>query len=131
MKPSGLILTLILILLLSTTNFGADSTIVEGGNVSGLWTAGDSPYLIFGNITIPVDSTLIIEPGVTVEFQGHYALEVQGRLLAVGTENDTINITVNDTTGFSDPDTSLGAGMEFVLRIHPNTMIPQKSCFAS
>jgi hypothetical protein len=82
--------------------------IINGGYVSGIWTKTDSLYLINGNITVPDDSTLVIEPGVTVEFQGHYALEVQGRLLAVGTENDTILFTVNDTTGFGDADTTLG-----------------------
>lgn len=91
-------------------------TTIDGGNVSGIWTQADSPYLIYDEITIPNDSTLTIEPGVVVEFQGHYALLVQGRLLAVGTENDTILFTVNDTSGFSDPDTNLGGwyGIRFI-----------------
>ena len=87
---------------------GWSETTVPGGNISGKWTIANSPYLIEGEITIPNDSTLMIDPGVIVEFQGHYALEVRGRLLAVGTASDTILFTVNDTSGFSNPDTTLG-----------------------
>lgn len=83
-------------------------TVIPGGDVSGNWTLSGSPYQVIGDITIPNDSTLAIDPGVTVEFQGHYALYVQGRLLAIGTVADTIVFTVNDTTGFYITDTILG-----------------------
>ncbi len=70
------------------------------GNVSGTWALKGSPYYINGEITIPNDSTLTIEPGVDVIFTGNYKFNVKGRLLAIGTETDTILFTVNDTTGF-------------------------------
>ena len=70
------------------------------GNVSGTWSLDGSPYYINGEITIPNDSTLTIEPGVKVVFTGHYKFYVKGRLLAIGTETDTILFTINDTTGF-------------------------------
>jgi hypothetical protein len=75
-------------------------TVIPPGDVSGTWTLSGSPYEIQGEINIPFLETLTIEPGVLVEFQGHYKLNVQGRLLAVGTETDTIVFTINDTTGF-------------------------------
>ncbi len=83
-------------------------TVVPGGDVYGNWTSGGSPYQVMGDITIPNDSTLSIEPGVIVEFQGHHALYVNGRLLAIGSQADTIFWTVSDTTGFYNPDTTLG-----------------------
>ncbi len=73
-------------------------TSVPGGNVSGTWTLAGSPYLISGNILLPNDSTLTIQPGVTVNFQGTYKLYVQGRLLAIGTVADTVTFTASDTT---------------------------------
>jgi len=73
---------------------------IPPGDVSGTWTKANSPYNINGEITIPNDSTLKIEPGVEVVFTGHYKFNVQGRLLAIGTETDTIVFTINDTTGF-------------------------------
>ena len=91
-------------------------TIIPPGNVSGTWSTANSPYHIEGEITILDDSTLTVEPGVEVIFLGHYALLVQGRMLAIGTETDSIIFTVNDTTGFSDPDTGLGGwyGIRFI-----------------
>ncbi len=91
-------------------------TTVPGGDVSGTWELAGSPYIVTDNMTIPNDSTLIIKPGVKVEFQGHYSLTVMGRLLAIGTATDSILFTINDTTGFSDPDTILGGwyGIRFI-----------------
>ncbi len=69
---------------------GAESlaqTHIQSGPVFGTWSFTGSPYYIEGEIAIPVGQTLTIEPGVLVEFQGHYKLTVQGQLLAVGTAN--------------------------------------------
>ncbi|MBA7591734.1 hypothetical protein ES708_33895 [subsurface metagenome] len=79
-------------------SFSSAQTIIPAGNVSGTWTLAGSPYLIQGAIMIPNDSTLNIEPGVTVNFQGSYKLHVQGRLLAIGAVADTIAFTAADTT---------------------------------
>lgn len=72
-------------------------TDVPSGPVSGTWTLAGSPYHVNGTITIPNGSTLAIEPGVEVVFMGHYKLNVQGRLLAVGTLKDTIRFRAADT----------------------------------
>lgn len=66
-------------------------TTIPGGNVSGTWYKANSPYKITGNISIPVNNSLIIEPGVQVNFQGYYSLTVNGLLEAVGTETDSIH----------------------------------------
>lgn len=84
--------TIILVLCIVFSSLTAlAQTIVPGGNVSGTWTAAGSPYLVQGSITIPADSTLNIEPGVEVIFQGLYPLTVNGLLEAVGTETDSIH----------------------------------------
>jgi hypothetical protein len=77
-------------------------TPVPGGNVSGTWTEAGSPYLIQGNIIIPNGNTLTIQPGVKIEFQGNYNLQVSGRILAVGLDTATILFTAsNPETGFN------------------------------
>ena len=108
--------SLMLLFTIFLNSFTLAQTTIPGGEISGTWLRIQSPYLINGDIVIPNDSTLIIEPGVKVEFQGHYSLNVQGRLLAIGTETDSILFTVNDTTGFSLPDTTLGGwyGIRFL-----------------
>jgi hypothetical protein len=104
----------VLQLILVSNNFS--QTYIPPGDVSGIWTFGNSPYYIQGDISIPDDSILLIEPGVIIEFQGHYALNVQGRLLAIGTDTNKITFTISDTTGFHNPDTVLGGwnGIQFI-----------------
>jgi len=70
-----------------------DTTVVEGGTISGQWTAENSPYLITGTVTIPDNNTLIIDPGVQILFDGHYQFIVNGKLTALGTVTDSIYFT--------------------------------------
>ncbi len=58
------------------------------GNIAGEWTAEESPYYVVGTITIPEGKELYIHPGVDVIFNDHYAIEVEGTLIADGGEDD-------------------------------------------
>ena len=64
---------------------------------------------VLGDIFIEFMKTLTIDPGIVVEFQGHYKIDVKGCLLAIGKEADTITFTAaNQSTGwnriiFDDP----------------------------
>ncbi len=63
------------------------------GSVSGVWNSAGSPYYVTGDCqVIPVD-TLQIMPGVQVLFQGAYKFQVNGRISALGVENDSIVFT--------------------------------------
>ncbi len=57
------------------------------------WTASESPYILSEDIGIADGVTLTVEPGVTINGNGHTLL-VQGELRAVGTFEN--NITIND-----------------------------------
>lgn len=74
----------------------AAQTVVEEGSVSGTWERSGSPYLINGTVSIPVESVLLIEPGVEVVFAGHYKFEIYGCLMAEGLPNDSILFTAID-----------------------------------
>jgi parallel beta-helix repeat protein len=76
------------------------ATNVPGGNISGHWTLAGSPYNINGSVIIPNDSTLLIDPGVSVVFQTANKLKmlVNGRILAIGTVTDSIFFTAADIT---------------------------------
>nr|AWJ66337.1 Muc19 precursor [uncultured bacterium] len=73
-------------------------TQIPGGNVSGVWTASGSPYIIEGSITVDQDSSLIIKPGVTVKFTAGTSLSVNDgeQLLAIGTPDSMITFTSNE-----------------------------------
>lgn len=103
----------------------AESNYISGGAISGVWTKTGSPYNVYDNVEIPASSTLRIEPGVRVVFMGHYTMKVTGALLAVGTVNDSIVFTINDTTGFGNPTSKTGgwAGM----RIDASAAVPWDS----
>jgi parallel beta-helix repeat protein len=100
--------------LIFTIHLNAQTTIA-GGDVYGVWTQANSPYLVTGEITIPGDSLLVIEPGVLVEFQGHYKFNVKGTIYAIGTQLDSITFTVYDTTGFENLNSTNGGwhGLRF------------------
>lgn len=71
-------------------------TTVPAGNVSGTWTAADSPYLVQGEISIAASDQLVIEPNVVVQFEGHYKFFVYGKLLAEGSQADWITFQASD-----------------------------------
>lgn len=76
-------------------------TIVPGGLVSGTWPTSGSPYLVQGNLLIANGTSLIIAPGVTVNFHGSYKMLVSGRLVAKGTATDSVYFTAaNAVTGW-------------------------------
>jgi len=74
------------------------------GDQWGTWTKDNSPYNVVGEIRVPPESTLVIEPGIVVDFQGHYKFIVDSlaTLLAIGTESHSIYFTTEDSaTGWN------------------------------
>jgi hypothetical protein len=71
---------------------------------------------IFQNIVIADTSILIINPGVYIEFQGNYSIDVYGKIRAIGTINDSIIFTINDPASIDDTTTINGGwgGIRFL-----------------
>ena len=73
-------------------------TILEG-NVTGVLTLENSPYLVTQNVVIPGRDSLTIDPGVELLFQWdnnpdfRHRIIVRGKLSAVGTPADTIRFS--------------------------------------
>lgn len=67
--------------------------IMQGGELTGNLGLEKSPYIIAGDIIIPNGELLTIEPGVRIEFDGYYKIDVQGAIQANGTIDNPIVIT--------------------------------------
>ncbi|MBN1651792.1 MAG: hypothetical protein JW857_10715, partial [Bacteroidales bacterium] len=71
-------------------------TTVPGGTLTSntTWSITGSPYLIQGDVTVPVNLTLTIQPGVIIKFADYWTgINVSGSLQAIGTINDSIVFT--------------------------------------
>lgn len=89
----------ILLVLLQINFITRAATNIPAGNLgASTWTLAGSPYLVAGSIT--VTSSLNIQPGVEVVFQGFAQLKVDGILRAVGTQSQPITFRRDDTTGW-------------------------------
>src|SRR5512138_1200109 len=89
--------SLLVLFLLFISFFSSAQTFISGGNVGGYWRESFSPYVINGDIEVPNDSALAIEPGVEIRFNGFYQFVVRGNLQAIGTLTDSILFTTTDT----------------------------------
>jgi len=80
--------------ILKGCSFAGGTEIQEGG-VSGTWTDANSPYFVYGDINVPENETLVIEPGVKVMFVGPYGMTIgeDAQLIAEGDENRPIEFT--------------------------------------
>ncbi len=103
------------LLLIFSCQIGNTQTIEVSDDINNDTTWKADTVKIMDNITVYPAYTLTIKPGTYIEFQGHYKLEVQGCLLAIGTEDSNIIFTVNDTTLLHDLDTTVGGwnGIDF------------------
>ena len=87
----------ILGLVLSTT--ALSPAIQVSGDTWGTWSADNNPYEVVGNLRVPPESTLVIEAGCYVEFQGYYAfvVDTSAVIQALGNAFNSINFTTSVT----------------------------------
>ena len=83
------------IIFLSLLSISAHAQTYIAGTVSGTWSTGGSPYIVTGDILVADGTSLVIEPGVNIMFDGWYQFNVKGLLSAIGTASDSIVFTHN------------------------------------
>ncbi|HPR63934.1 MAG TPA: hypothetical protein PK014_06900 [Thermoanaerobaculia bacterium] len=65
------------------------------GPVSGTWTAGESPYILEGDTSVPSGETLTMEPGTVVRSNGSYSLTIYGQLITQASGATGVTLTSN------------------------------------
>ncbi len=55
---------------------------------------------VIGDLRILNNVTLTIEPGTIVEFQGYFRIKISGTILAIGTPEQRITFTINNSEDF-------------------------------
>lgn len=93
---------LVMIQIFSFIQESNSQTYISGGDVSGVWTANNSPYIITQDVTVPKESSLIIEEGTDIFFDGYVGISVSGSFEAKGTSNNPINFVPLDTSGINN-----------------------------
>ena len=69
------------------------------GDIWGVWDSSGNPYNVVGEVRVPPDSTLMIQAGCRIIFQGHYKFIIDSLavLQSIGVEGDSISFTAADT----------------------------------
>ncbi len=81
--------TIVCMMIISLNVFSLDVS----GNQTGTWTPDNNPHIMVGDVTVPAGDSLLVEPGVVLTAQSGTRLNVYGKLIAVGTETDSIRFT--------------------------------------
>ena len=96
-------LTILLILFSSSFLFllnnapSVQATYVEGTiSQDTVWYLVDSPFILSNNVSVSSGATLTIEPGTEVRFGGLFSLNIEGSIVANGTNTNVIHFTTND-----------------------------------
>ncbi|NOX37305.1 MAG: hypothetical protein GXO78_07195 [Calditrichaeota bacterium] len=66
------------------------------GTIEGILYLKDAPFLVTGSLIVPENKTLVIQAGVTLYFEPHTALIVQGNVSAIGRQDSFITFTAKD-----------------------------------
>ncbi len=90
--------TLLITAILLFAAFGFGQTYVSG-DVSGIWEASGNPYYVTDNVNVPSGEELRIKAGCEIIFLGWFGIFVDSlaSFKAIGTEEDTILFTAEDT----------------------------------
>ena len=72
------------------------------GSLSGTLSKSAGPYRITSDVYVPEDSTLTIEAGIEIHFNGFYSLTVSGRMLAIGSPTNYILFTSTPDNNSTD-----------------------------
>ncbi len=96
MKKTAINLIFLFVSIIQFTNAFSIS-IEKSGTISIDETWSADTISVIADIVVSNGVTLTIDPGVVVQFQDHYKMNIQGTILAIGTASNKIKFTAKDT----------------------------------
>lgn len=99
-------------------------TISVTGNISTNTTWNADTVKITGDVVILNGSTLNINPGTNVVFQGYYSILCLGKIRAIGNPTDSIKFAIEDTTGFANQGTQAGGWLNINIQTNSGGVSP-------
>lgn len=113
--------------ILSSTTLTAGSAVYVNGNVSGNWTSNNT-YYVQGDLTIPANATLNIQPGTVVKFTGNYMITATGVLNALGNSSSRIVFTTNTANNWNMIYMTSNSHMDFCLVEYCSAGVRAENC---
>ena len=91
---------LLVVIIFATQSLTTNGQTYISGFISAntTWDLAGSPYIVNGNALLSNGYTLTINPGVVVKFDSLKALQIDGKLIAIGTPQNRITFTSNRPT---------------------------------
>jgi len=93
---------LLFLIISSLLSLTINVSLAEGGTTVGgqitsntTWTKANSPYIVTSNLLVPKGVTLTIEPLAVVKFDSGKMMQIDGCLIARGTETEIVTFTSN------------------------------------
>jgi predicted outer membrane repeat protein len=114
-----------IVLLFAAEVMPQSSSITVNGYVSGLWDV--DTVRVTDDIAVAEGDSLIILPGVLVEFRGSYSFYIRGYVHALGSTSAPVVFDVADTLGFSVD--TLPQGGWNGIHFYYNAGLPDSSLF--
>jgi len=107
-------ISLIVAIIIFRTAMAFGQTVSIQGNQNGTIEA-DTVFLT-GNVFINSSDSLVFNSGVVVLATGYFRIEIEGKMIARGDENNPILFKVSDTSGYSNLNSERGGwdGLHFV-----------------
>jgi len=96
----------------------ADTPVSGPISANTTWTKANSPYIVTGTVLVEQGVTLTIEPGVVAKFDSAVGMRVDGEIIAIGTESDSIRFTANT----DNPSAGYWGGIQLTETAVPTTL---------
>ncbi len=86
-------MTLLVVIIFVFQTFATNVSGIISNNTN--WTVANSPYIVTGNLLVGFGTTLTIQSGVVVKFDSTTTLQIDGTLMALGTNGSPVLFTSN------------------------------------